>query len=333
MAKKMVNNVKLGIFVLAGLLFLVALLFLIGRNKNMFGSTYVLKSRFSNVQGLVQGNNVRYAGIQVGTVRNIEIIADTIIEVSMHIDTDMKSVIKSDALVSIGTDGIVGNKVVNIVSGSGVAMPAQPGSLLMARETSSPEEMLNTLSRSNNDLSEITEEFKTTIKRINSSKALWDVLNSETLYPDIKSSLENVRKSSAGMERLTMELNSVMQNVKAGEGTVGKLLYDTSLAYSLDQAAQQLNQVVHSADEMVKNFDKVIKDIHENVTTGNGPVKTLLTDSEMTEDMRRALDNIDQGTKRFNESMEALQHNFLLRGFFRKQERRRQRAAKDSASF
>ena len=80
MAKQSLNYVKLGVFVLAGLLFLVALLYLIGRNKNMFGSTYLLKSRFNNVQGLSEGSNVRYAGIQVGTVKSITILSDTAVD-------------------------------------------------------------------------------------------------------------------------------------------------------------------------------------------------------------------------------------------------------------
>ena len=332
MAKKTVNNVKLGVFVLAGLLFLVVLLFLIGRNKNLFGSIYVLKSRFSNVQGLVAGNNVRFAGIQVGTVKSIDIISDTVVEVSMHINTNMKDVIKSNALVTIGTDGIVGNKVVNIVSGSGPSSPAPAESLLSARETVSAEDMLNTLGKSNQDLSVITEELKRTIQRINNSKALWDVLNSESLYPDLKASLENIRQSTAGLEKITAQVNTVVQQVKSGEGTVGKLLYDTAIAYNLEETSRKLDAVVLSADNMVKDLDTIISGIDKKINSADGPVNTLLTDRQMTSDMRNALKNAEQGARRFNESMEALQHNFLLRGFFRKQERRRQREAKDSAA-
>lgn len=332
MAKRAVNNVKLGVFVLSGLLFLVVLLFLIGRNKNMFGSTYVLKARFSNVQGLVEGNNVRFAGIQVGTVKRIAILSDTVVEVAMHINTNMKEVIKSDAMVSIGTDGIVGNKVVNIVSGSGGATPAAPESVLRARESVSAEDMLNTLSKSNYDLAIITDELKTTIQRINNSKALWDVLNSESLYPDITSSLHNIRNSAAGLERLIVQLNAVAQQVKSGEGTVGRLIYDTTIAGNLEESSRQLKDVAASADEMVKHLDKVIAGIDEKINTGEGPVNKLLSDRKMSEEIRLSLENVEQGTRRFNESMEALQHNFLLRGYFRKQERKKQRAARDSAA-
>ena len=85
MVKKIVNNVKLGVFVVSGLAFLVLLLFMIGKNKSLFGSSYLLKAKFENVQGLIPGNNVRYSGIQAGTVKTIKIINDTTIEVSMMI--------------------------------------------------------------------------------------------------------------------------------------------------------------------------------------------------------------------------------------------------------
>jgi len=81
MAKNTISNMKLGAFVLAGVLCLVLLLFMIGKNMNLFGNTYVLKARFENIQGLVVGNNIRYSGIQTGTVKNIKILNDTVIEV------------------------------------------------------------------------------------------------------------------------------------------------------------------------------------------------------------------------------------------------------------
>jgi phospholipid/cholesterol/gamma-HCH transport system substrate-binding protein len=94
MAKGTINNIKLGLFVLAGLFFLVLLLYMIGKNRNLFGATYVLKARFDNVQGLVTGNNVRFSGIEAGTVKKINIISDSVIEVTMIVQNKMKSIIK-----------------------------------------------------------------------------------------------------------------------------------------------------------------------------------------------------------------------------------------------
>jgi len=83
MAKKAMNNVKLGAFVLVGLVLLIVMLYMIGKNRNLFGSNFILKARFGNVHGLKPGNNVRYAGIDVGTIKIINVLNDTTMEVAM----------------------------------------------------------------------------------------------------------------------------------------------------------------------------------------------------------------------------------------------------------
>src|SRR5574343_447179 len=108
------SNTRLGIFVLVALSILIAGLYLIGKDTNLFSRNYSLRSRFSNPGGLVKGNNVRYAGIQVGTVKKITLLNDTTIEVLMYIDEDMKAYIHKDDIASLGTDGLVGNRLINI---------------------------------------------------------------------------------------------------------------------------------------------------------------------------------------------------------------------------
>jgi phospholipid/cholesterol/gamma-HCH transport system substrate-binding protein len=135
MAKTTNNLVKLGIFVISGILILIMALFLIGRNQNLIGSHYSLKTHFTNVGGLRTGNNVRYAGIEVGTVKTIDIINDTTVEVTMLIGRKMKTVIRKNALASLGADGLMGNKVVNIVPITGDADLAVDGDLLVSRRS------------------------------------------------------------------------------------------------------------------------------------------------------------------------------------------------------
>lgn len=114
MAKKTINTIKLGVFVTAGFLFLILLLYMIGKNRNLFGPSFILKAQFENVQGLVPGNNVRYSGIEVGTVKRINILNDTVMEVVLVVSDKMKTIIRNNAVVSIGSDGLMGNKVINI---------------------------------------------------------------------------------------------------------------------------------------------------------------------------------------------------------------------------
>src|SRR5690606_6259856 len=111
MAKRITNHLRLGIFVMAGLVFLVLLLYVIGKNQNLFGSTFVLKARFENINGLMSGNNVRFAGITAGTVNEVRVLNDTTIEVEMLIKNKMREFIKKNTVATIGSDGLMGNKL------------------------------------------------------------------------------------------------------------------------------------------------------------------------------------------------------------------------------
>src|SRR5690242_10885889 len=101
---KPANNTKLGIFVLAGVAFLVFSLYMIGRNRNLFGPTFTISTHFRNISGLVAGNNVRFAGIDVGTVKRVMVVNDTSVLVEMTIDESMTAHIRMNSIASIGTD-------------------------------------------------------------------------------------------------------------------------------------------------------------------------------------------------------------------------------------
>src|SRR5688572_4506543 len=142
MANKTVNTIKLGAFVLSGLLFLILMLYMIGKNRNLFGPSFIVKAQFENVQGLVPGNNVRFSGIQIGTVKKINIINDTVIEVVMLVDDEMQQIIRNNAIVTIGSDGLMGNKVINISPAGSPAPFVTKGEILSSRKALNTEDML-----------------------------------------------------------------------------------------------------------------------------------------------------------------------------------------------
>lgn len=330
MSKKVLNNVKLGVFVLAGLFFLIFLLYMIGNNHSLFGSNFALKAKFENVQGLKPGNNVRYAGIDIGTVKNITILNDTTLEVVMTIDNKMKSFIHKNALVSIGTDGFVGNKVVNIESSKQASDLAVDGDILPAKIPVNTDEIIQTLSKTNDDISIIAEELKSTVQRFNRSEALWNILNDEELPRRLRRSVENTRLATAKAYDVVNELYAIVSDVKNGKGTAGAILSDTSLAYNLNQAIFKIQEIGDSADALLLNATNVIDGIQTDINKGDGPLNALLKDSSMSVKIDDSLDNIQEATDRFNESMEALKHNFLFRRYFRKLEKQEKKEQKES---
>jgi phospholipid/cholesterol/gamma-HCH transport system substrate-binding protein len=323
MAKRIINNAKLGLFVLAGLLFLVILLYMIGKNRNLFGDTYVLKARFENIQGLVAGNNVRFSGIQAGTVKKVKILNDTTIEVTMIIETKMKNIIRKNAIVAIGTDGLVGNKVVNITPGRQPASLAEEGDILVSKKAVNTEEMLQTLYKTNNDIAIISSELKTTVQRINGSRGLWILLNDKSIPQDLRIAVKNIRMATVKAGSMADNLNTIVIDVKKGKGSLGNLLMDTSFAKNLNEAVVKIKSVGDEADGLAAEINKMVLGIQQDVNNGKGTVNALLKDSAMVMKLNVSLENIQKGTDGFNQNMEALKHNFLLRGYFRKLEKQK----------
>jgi phospholipid/cholesterol/gamma-HCH transport system substrate-binding protein len=327
METKTVNNAKLGIFVLAGLAFLVVLLYMIGKNISLFGSTFELKAKFENAQGLVAGNNVRYAGIQAGTVKSVRIADDTTLEVTMLVEKKFLRVIRKNAVVSIGTDGLVGNKVVNIVPSKKMSEYANDGEVLLSKQTVDTEEMLQTLYNTNQTVAVIVSNLKITVQRINESNNLWKLLNDPGIPANLRTSLASLRNATQHADRMTADLNAIVTDIKNGKGTAGAILRDSAIAQNLNATISKFAAKGESIDSLVNNINSLVSDVRQDINSGNGTLHTLLKSPEITDKLNKSLDNIQKGTEGFNQNMEALKHNFLFRGYFRKLEKEQARNA------
>jgi phospholipid/cholesterol/gamma-HCH transport system substrate-binding protein len=316
MKKQLINNTKLGLFVLTGLLFLMILLYMIGRNRSLFGSNYLLKTRFENVQGLIPGNNVRYAGIQAGTVKKLQILNDTTVEVTMIVETKMEDIIRKDAITSIGTDGLVGNKVLNIVPGELNAPIAKNGDLLTSKKPIDTEKILSTLSQTNNDVAIIVSGLKNTVERINNSSALWDLLSDDQMANNIKNSAKNIQLAASKASSVSNDVQLIVDGLKKGNGSMGILLKDTILA-------SNLNKTSHNLLLITSQLNTVVSDIQKDINSGKGPANSLLKDTMMVNKINKSLSNIQMGTDGFNQNMEALKNSFLFRGYFKRQEKQK----------
>lgn len=315
------NNIKLGVFTIAGLLFLILLLYMIGKNKNLFGDTYILKARFENIQGLIEGNNVRYAGIETGTVKDISIINDTTLEITMVIEKAMRQIIKKNAMVSVGTEGFVGNKVVNITPSRQPAALAVEGDILLSKRSVSLEDMLEKLSGTNNDIGEIVAELKSAIHHINSSEAFWSLLNDKGIPVNVKLAAANVRSATERADAMVKTLQEIAKGIQAGKGSAGSLLKDTLFAFNLNESVLKIKTAGVQADSMIAEVNKTIRSVRQDIENGKGMANAVLRDSLMVQKLSAIINNMQQGTDGFNQNMEALKHNFLFRGYFKKLEK------------
>jgi phospholipid/cholesterol/gamma-HCH transport system substrate-binding protein len=250
----------------------------------------------------------------------------------MIIDTKLKPIIRKNAIVSIGTDGLVGNKVVNIVPAKVSAPLAGEGDLLATRKSVNTDEMIQTLYNTNNDVAVIAANLKNTVQQINESKGLWDLLNDKSIPGDLRISLANIRLATGKAGYIASDLQNMVSDVRNGKGSVGSLLTDTAFAHKLDEAVIKIKIVGEEADSLANELssvaaeiNKVVSGVNQDINSGKGTVNTLLKDSAMVMKLNASLTNIQKGTEGFNQNMEAFQHNFLLRGYFRKQEKQKRK--------
>ncbi|HEY0246547.1 MAG TPA: MlaD family protein [Mucilaginibacter sp.] len=319
------NNIKLGVFVLTGLFVLILSFYMIGKNHNLFGSDFKIKVRFSNLNGLAEGNNVLFSGIQAGTVKTIDMINDTTIEVTLLIDNKVRSYIHKNAIAAIGTEGLMGNKIVNILPAKSTSPTVSEGDLLTAQKIINTDEMLQTLSKTNNNIAIISDAIKGTVLKINGS-ALLDLFNDKSIGTSLKSSLRNVNKVTSNANEITYGLNDMVRQIKQGKGGLGVLLSDTAFAGNLQTAVIKIRAASDNANKLTLQLNNLVGNINHDLSAGNGSAHVLLQDSVFAKDLKATMDNIQKGTDGFNQNMEALKHNFLFKGYFKNLEKVQKKA-------
>lgn len=324
MANQTAGNIKLGAFVLSGLFVLILAFYLIGKNHNLFGSDFNIRVRFSNLNGLTVGNNVQFSGIQSGTVKKINMINDTTIEVTLSIDNKFTSYIHKNAVASIGTEGLMGNKIVNIVPSNLPSPQVIEDDLLIAQKKISTDEMLQTLSKTNNNVAVISEALKGTVLKVNGSTFM-ALLNDKNVSGNLLASLQNLNKASANAIKITNGIDDLIVGIKNGKGAAGVLLRDTIAAGNLQAAISSIRKASDNADSLTWQLNNLARTVNGHLNSGNGSLPMILKDSAFAKDLRATMYNLRQGTDGFNKNMEALKHNFLFRGYFKSQEKARRK--------
>ena len=316
MEKETSNRIRLGLFVISGLILLIIGLYLIGSNRNLFGKNITLYSTFYNISGLQIGNNVRFGGIDVGTVDKMEIINDTSVRVTMSVQENLLNFIRTNSYTSIGTDGLMGNKLVNIDPGTPDAPNITDGSTLPSIKGIDTEQMLRTLNQTNDNVSIISEDLRILTGNINKSRGtLYTVLMDTTLAFSLKKTLNNLEDISQNLENFTGELSSVVKGVQEGHGTLGGLINDSSnLSLSFHRSLTEIEQSSINLNKITSELKTAV----EKINSGEGPAGTLLNDPVAAEHLKKTLANLDSSSANFNENMKALQGNFLFKKYFRK---------------
>lgn len=316
MEKTTVEKIRLGVFVVLGTILLVLAAYLIGNRQHLFGSTFTINAVFKNVNGLQNGNNVRYSGIVIGTVNHIEMLNDTTIIVSMVVQDKMLPHIRKNAIASIGSDGLVGSMIVNIVPDRKPGLPIAPGDRIASYSKIGTEDMLSTLNVTNENAALLTADLLQVTEGLKNGKGvLGRLLNDTVLSKNLLQTSTNLRKMSAEANLALQKLNEIMTEVHFENSVVDVLVGDSVAG---EQMKRIMVNLEITSDKMVA-ISNTLDTLSTRITDGQGTINYLATDTAFVGQLERTMQNVEEGTLHFNENMEALKHNFLTRRYFKKQ--------------
>ena len=299
-------------------LFTVAV-YLIGSKQNMFGESFMISAVFKNVNGLQTGNNVRYAGINVGTVDRITIVSDSTVEVSMKINNEVRKFIKKDAFASIGSDGLVGNMLVNISPGSGDQPPVDHLDRITSFSRTDTDDILSTLSSTNENIAILSRNLLTMTQHINEGQGTITALLRDTaLLNSLKNSLSNLELTTANSVKIMVKLDDFARGLEDNDNLLNLMMNDTVNASKITSIISELNSSSHNLNQVTKELKRATSALSQGV----GPLNTLLYDSVVSNDLKISISNIKEGTVLLNENMEAMRHNFLFKKYFKEQNKK-----------
>ncbi|NNG09897.1 MAG: MCE family protein [Arenibacter sp.] len=325
MAKTKLENLKLGIFVIFGSALLVVGAYLIGNRQNMFGKTIPISAIFKNANGLQNGNNVRFSGINVGTVNKIEMINDTSIKVHMIIAEKMQDHIKQDAVATIGSDGLVGSMLINIVPGSGMSPHIGPGDELQTYSRVATQDMLNTLNRTNENAALLTQNLLTVTRSLTQGNGtLGRLLNDSLMANELSNTITNLKHSSSQSNEMIGQLNQMIRQIDLEQSTAGVLLTDSISGKKIQNTIANLERSSKALEKMSANLNSTFSQIEQ----GKGALNYLATDTVLVDQLQASMKNVSESVKNFNEVTEALKHNFLTRRYFKKLNRKKEKESK-----
>ncbi|MBA3682184.1 MAG: MCE family protein [Bacteroidetes bacterium] len=304
--------ITVGVFVLIGIIFLIAGILTIGNLHQTFSTKLHVTTIFDDVNGLQKGNNIWFSGVKIGTVKKVEFFEKSRVRVIMNIDEKAQEYIRKDARVKVSTDGFIGNKILVITGGSANMPAVQEGDTLGIEKTFSTEDIMNTFQENNKNVLAITSDFKTLSKNlVDGHGSLGRLLKDEDIYENISNTTASLKKASDRAQALMGSLSVFSAKLNQKGTFANDLVTDTVVFNNIKKSVKELNQIADTAAVFIANLNEASR----NPKT---PVGVLLHDEVAGAQLKSSMKNLESGSKKLDEDLEALQHNFLLRRYFKK---------------
>lgn len=291
------KKLSVALFIVLGFVLFLVAIFIIGSKENLFTPTFQLRSEFESVGGLKSGGLVRLNGIVVGKVDVVEIQATNKVLVVMTVEKSIQEYIKKDSKVTIGSDGLVGNKLIDITPGTPGTPAIQDNEMLASVKPVEVADIMASLKESTENASDITKDLSDISGKVNNGQGtLGQLVNNDTLYRSADLTLRSFSSSSDKLNQIFYKVDQMVNNVSG----------------NVENTSVQLDRISTDISEIVRKINS-----NESV------IGTLLTDTAFANNIKEVMQNANSTTKNletasfsFSQNMEALKHNFLFKGYF-----------------
>jgi phospholipid/cholesterol/gamma-HCH transport system substrate-binding protein len=309
------QNLKLGAFVLAGLiLFFTAIMFM-GKQNTVFSKTFMVSAVFKNVEGLKEGDAVWLSGVRIGMVKGVRIVEEGKVIVSLSLRERQNEFIKQDATATIGSDGLVGNKIVVIRPGTAQQIIHDEDTINSFSPTDT-QELFNLAKDVGVNTKSITEDLKAITAKLNNGEGIvGELIHEGELSTELRQLINSLKMASQNTNRATADLQSMIHEINAGDGLLAKLIRDTTYVQTFDKTLANVKEVGENSRVISNN----LKDMIRKMDNEDNAIGVLLADTTFAKKLKSTLNNAESASAKLDKNMEALQHNFLLRGYFRRQ--------------
>jgi phospholipid/cholesterol/gamma-HCH transport system substrate-binding protein len=325
-AEKNKRTVTVGIFILLGLLILIVAIFTLGGQKRSFAPSLTLHAVFDNVNGLQKGDNVFFSGVKIGTVKDVEFYGSSKVRVTMNVEKKVQKYVKKDAKAKIGSEGLIGSKIVVIYEGSPQVAMVEGGEELQVEGTVSTDDIMASLQENNRNLVSITNDLKLVSRRLAEGQGtIGALLTNDTLFQSLKATMGNLQMAARNSANLTNSIAAYTAKLQQPGTLAEGLVNDTAIMSNLHTAVEQIN----NAAQDTRAFTQSLQQAGEKLQSGNNAAGLMLNDTVVAGQLREMITNLNSSSVKLDENLEAMQHNFLLRGFFRKRARQEEAQRKE----
>ena len=295
-----------GAFVVIGLLLFAVGLFMIGSRRMLFEKRFPVYTEFARLGELEIGSIVRVAGAKAGEVTDILLPNSPSgkFRVKMEVREALHPIIRTDSVAATQTEGLVGGVFVNIATGTDKAPILPEGGTIPGREPFALADLLqqasDTIKTVNDTVTDLKDDVETAVKQVKMTAE-----DAHLMVKEIRPEIEAMARNGT---RISNDTREMVASINEGKGTLGKLINDDGLYQRAKGIADQAQMVMANVRQVTDEARRAIVDFRSK----DGPAQGLFSD------MRVTLGQAREATADLADNMEAMKHNFLLRGFFNK---------------